>query len=349
MVHLFFRLILFGFGFWLLAATFFSIVRTFVVPRNEKVLLTRLVFKIIRSIFQQILRLSKSFIYWDKVMALYAPISLLALSLIGIGLMFISYWAMFMGLGMSFRSAFVVSGSFLLTLGNSSVHSLLLNLLGFSESILGLVMVALLVSFLPTIYTAFSKREVLVSRLEFRAGSPPSGVEIISRLYRFGERKHLDELWPVWETWFVEVEESHTSLFALTFFRSPKPNRSWVNAAGAILDAAALVISSVEKASTYHTEMCFEAGVSALCSIAEFFDLQEIKMDTKDLEIKISHEQYRLACLKLINQSVPLKLDREQAWVDFKNCRVKYESALLALANLTIAPESLWSHIQAKS
>lgn len=275
-------------------------------------------------------------------MALYAPICLLALCITSIGLIFSSYWIMFTGMGIPWKSACALSGSFLLTLGSASTHSLYLTLFGYSESIVGLIMVALLVSFLPTIYTAFAKREVLVARLEFRAGSPPSGVEIIARLYRLGELHLLDQLWSVWENWFVEVEESHTSLFALAFFRSPKPQRSWVNASGAILDAACLVSSTVDRESNYQTEMCFQAGVSALCSIAEFFNLPGTCGPMNAKSISISHEQYKLACLKLSNQGVPLKRDTAKAWADFKLARSQYDGALLALAALTIAPEATW-------
>ncbi len=334
---------LFGFGFWLLAFTFFSVVRTFVVPRNEKVLLTRIVFGGMRIIFELLLTLSKSFSFWDRVMALYAPVSLLALSITGIGLIFSSYWSMFTGLGIPWKSACALSGSFLLTLGSASTHSIYFNFLGYSESIIGLIMVALLVSFLPTIYTAFSKREVLVARLEFRAGSPPSGVEIVARLYRLGELHLLDQLWSVWENWFVEVEESHTSLFALAFFRSPKPQRSWINAAGAILDAACLVSSTVEREPNYQTDMCFQAGVSALCSIAEFFNRPATCGPGKEKSISVSQEQYKLACLKLSNQGVPMKRDTVKAWADFKQARSQYDGALLSLAALTIAPEASWA------
>jgi hypothetical protein len=339
------RVILFGIGLWLLAFTFSSIVRTFVVPRNEKVWLTRMVFGAIRSLFDLAMSLSKSFLNWDKLMAQFAPMGLLALSTTGIALMYISYWAMFMSLGIGWQDAYRLSGSFLLSSGSASTQSLILNMLGFTETVIGLLMVALLVSFLPTIYSAVSQREVLVARLDFRAGSPPSGVEIIARLYRLGEIQLLNELWSEWENWFVEVEESHTSLFALAFFRSPKPHRSWVNASGAVLDAASLALSTVEREPNFQTEMCFQAGVAALCSISDFFDLPDACLVRQNYVIGVSYEQYKLACLKLSMQGVPLKSDSVRAWEDFKKYRIQYDGALIALATLTIAPETSWSRV----
>ncbi len=344
----------FAAGLWLLGFTFISVVRTFVVPRSEKVLLTRLVFGGMRILFNRIVGFSRSYLFRDQLMALYAPLGLLALTVTGITLMFTAYWAMFIGLGLDGATAWALSGSFLLTLGSASGQSLPCNLLGYTESVIGLIMIALLVSFLPTIYTAFSKREVLVTRLEFRAGSPPSGVEFLARLYRLGEVLHLEAQWPIWENWFVEVEESHTSLFPLALFRSPKPHRSWVNAAGAVLDAAALALSTVDGPPNYHAEMCYLAGVSALGGITGFFDLRAspAAADTTAAEragaglqepISVTEEQYKLACLKLGAQGVPLRRDREQAWQDFRKYRSGYDRSLLALAALTMAPEGTWS------
>src|SRR5205085_8392901 len=115
-----------------------------------------------------------------------------------------------------------------------------------SEATIGLILVALLIAYLPTMYAAFSRREAAVSMLEVRAGSPPSAVEMILRFHRLNRLVYFNTLWTSWEVWFVELEESHTSLAALAFFRSPHPDRSWITAAGTVLDAAALVISTVD-------------------------------------------------------------------------------------------------------
>ena len=112
---------------------------------------------------------------------------------------------------------------------------------------IGLGLVALLISYLPSIYTAFARREQLVGMLESRAGSPPSAVVMLTRYINIGAMANLDdELFKRWETWFIDVEESHTSFPALVFFRS---------SARAILDRrrglcarhAAIVMSTVDR------------------------------------------------------------------------------------------------------
>jgi len=111
------------------------------------------------------------------------------------------------------------------------------NVAAFVEAALGLGLLALLISYLPSIYSAFSRREALVGMLEVRAGLPPSPAELLTRYSRIGFLDKIDEdLFEHWETWFVEVEESHTSQPSLSFFRSPHPQRSWITASGCVLD-----------------------------------------------------------------------------------------------------------------
>src|SRR3712207_273779 len=111
----------------------------------------------------------------------------------------------------SWRQAFILSGSSLLTLGFERVNDLPDITLTFLEAILGLGLVALLISYLPTIYGAFSRREQQVALLESRAGSPPSAVVMLERYHRIRGLDAMDEIWPVWEQWFADVQESHTS------------------------------------------------------------------------------------------------------------------------------------------
>ena len=87
---------------------------------------------------------------------------------------------------------------------------------------------------------AFRAREALVSLLEVRAGDPPSAREMILRYYRIHGLNRLSEEWQQWERWFADIQESHTFLAALVFFRSPDPKHSWVTAAGAVLDTASI-------------------------------------------------------------------------------------------------------------
>ncbi len=286
----------------------------------------------------------RSYTERDRAMALYAPFSLLMLPAVWVGLVIAGYTAIYWALGIEpLQEAFMVSGSSLLTLGFDRAPTLPTSILAFLEAATGLALVALLISYLPTMYSAFSRREVAVTMLEVRAGSPPSAIEMINRYYRIHGLEHFSELWPVWEVWFADIEETHTSLAALTFFRSPQPDRSWITAAGAVLDAASLIRSTVDVPSDPHADLCIRAGYIALRRIADFFQIKyNAQPDTGD-PISITRAEFDEACNRLKEQGVPLKPDRDQAWHDFTGWRVNYDTVLLALARLTMAPEAPWS------
>ncbi len=145
---------------------------------------------------------------------------------------------MFWALGRTVGDAFYVSGSSLLTLGFAPVDTLGERILAFSEATLGLGIVALVITFLPSIYAAFSRRESQVALLETRAGSPPTAIEFLIRYQWLDWLDQMPAFWERWEIWFAGVQESHTSFAALNFFRSPQPDQSWIVAACTVLDAS---------------------------------------------------------------------------------------------------------------
>jgi hypothetical protein len=251
------------------------------------------------------------------------------------------YWSL--GAGTWYES-FKISGSSLLTLGIASNDSTwAVPALEFSEATLGLIMVALLIAYLPTIYSAFAKRESAVSLLEVRAGSPPAATELIERYQRLHGFEHLHGLWEQWELWFAELEESHTSLAALVFFRSPKPQQSWVTSAGAVLDAAALVNAALDVPHDLPAALTIRAGFLALRSIPDFFGITYDSNPKPTDPISVSRAEFDVAWDHMAERGVPLKPDRDAAWRSFSGWRVNYDRVLVALAYITMAPEAPWS------
>ena len=165
-------------------------------------------------------------------MALDAPVALMALAgawALGI---ILAFGAVFWGLGVDpLRDAFVISGSSFTTLGFAPPRDVPTDLAAVTEAVLGLGVVALLISYLPSIYGAFQRRELSVALLATRAGDPPSPVRLLVRDQQINNV--LSEDWYArWGEWFADIEESHTSQGALVFFRSPLAQRSWVTATG---------------------------------------------------------------------------------------------------------------------
>ena len=331
-------------GLAAVVATFWSAMRTFVVPREVHDRLSRSVFLLMGRGFNLVVIRLKTYEARDRVLAAYAPLSLLLLPLAWTTIVISGYAGVYWALGAdTWRTAVTDSGSSMLTLGFSVPRGFPSTIFVFSEAALGLLLVALLIAYLPTIYGAFSRREVAVTMLEVRAGSPPSAIELLLRYSRLKRFDKLTDLWETWETWFAEVEESHTSFLALTFFRSPQPEHSWVTAAGAVLDAASLRIAVLDFPPDPQANLCIRAGYISLNRLASNFGIPLAAVAAPDDPISVGRDEFDEACTRFEVAGVPLIRDRDAAWRAFAGWRVNYDTALLALAALTLAPEAPWS------
>src|SRR5262245_9181323 len=166
-------------GVLLILAVYDSALRTFVLPRGSSNPLTRMVFVGLRWVFDRLASESRTYATRDRVMALYAPISLFVLVFtwmtLVIGGFTLIYYALIRD---TWHDAFELSGSSFFTLGFELPSAGVPGYVAvFAEAATGLAILALLISYLPTIYGAFSRREREVARLATLAGVPPSGVE----------------------------------------------------------------------------------------------------------------------------------------------------------------------------
>jgi hypothetical protein len=337
------NILVFVLGLGVVVLALKSATQTLIVPRATPDRIVGVVFLTVRRLFELRLRWATTYTERDRVMAYYSPVSLLLLLPTWLGLVLVGFMGMFWAVGIRpWRTAFWESGSSLLTLGFAPVSDLPQTGLAFAEATIGLILVAMLIAYLPTMYTTFARREAAVAMLEVRAGAPPSAVELLGRAHRLGRLDQLSDLWATWEVWFADVEESHTSLAALAFFRSPDPDRSWLTAAGAVMDAAALTASAVDVPRDPQAELCIRAGYVALRRIADFFQIPYDADPGPTDSISIIREEFDAVYDELAGQRVPLKPDRDQAWRDFAGGRVNYDTVLLALAHLIMAPYAPW-------
>jgi len=337
--------LLFAAGVVLVLVVLDSALRTFVLPRGVRTPLTRWSFQAVRSVFNVMANMTHSYEGRDRVMALYAPIGLFTLVFVWITIVVGAYTLMFRGLSVdSWARAFELSGSSIFTLGFALPHQGIPGfVLAFSESAVGLGLLALLIAYLPTIYNAFSRRELAVAQLATRAGTPPSAADLLERYHAIGWNDRLPELWAVWEAWFADISETHTSLAVLVFFRSPNPHRSWVTASGAVLDAASLAQSTLAVPWSPQAGLCIRAGYLALREVADFFSIPYDPDPSETDPISIDRSEFDEVYERLGAAGVPVRPDRDRAWRAFSGWRVNYDSVLLALAGLTMAPYAPWS------
>ena len=326
------------------AAVFLSAISTVVVPRGVPVRLTRIVFLTMRRFFGVRSRLVDSYEARDRAMALYAPLSLITLPVVWLALTLVGCTAMFWALGVQpLRAAFVTSGSSLLTLGFSRAPDLPTTVLAFGEAVLGLILLALLITYLPSIYGAFSRREHSVAMVTILAGSPPTPTEMLSRFHEIkGLNQMEEEVWKPWLDWFVDVEESHTSFAGLPFFRSPQPDRSWITAAGVVLDTASVYASTVDAPRNPAAELCIRSGYVCLRRIGDFYGIPYDPSPSPSDPISVSRDEYDTLYDQLAEAGLPMRADREQAWRDFAGWRVNYDTVLTIMAGFVMAPYAPW-------
>jgi hypothetical protein len=335
----------FAVGAVIVSYTAFAAFRTVVLPRAASTMINRVVFIGTRKVFDLLAHERRGYAARDRVLAVYGPLCLVLLPFVWIGLIVTGFTLMMWAFGVEpLRQAFILSGSSVFTLGFAAPETLPVDVLVFLEAFFGLGLVALVISYLPSIYGAFARREQLVGLLEARAGSPPSAVEMLTRYQRVDALAHIDsELFPRWEQWFSDVEESHTSFAALVFFRSPQPERSWIVAAGCVLDTASLLTSTVDRPRTGSTQLCLRTGFFCLRRIADYFGIGYDPDPRPDDAISVTRGEFDAVCVELRAAGVPLKADLDQAWRDFAGWRVNYDAVLVQLAALVYSPPAMWS------
>ncbi len=319
-------------------------VRTFVLPRGAAVPLTRLVSRVSRWCFDLLTRRIDDYKRIDRVLALYGPVTLLlfpAVWLVGSFTGFALLYGAFGDVGT--RAAIRDSGSALFTLGFATPGDLPSTGLVIVEAAAGLALLALLIAYLPTIYGTFSRRELMVSQLSVRAGTPPSAVELIERAYRAEFSDQLDNLFEQWEGWFVELGETHTTFAILNFFRSPHVDRSWITASGAVLDTAGLRLALLDQPWSPRPALCIRAGSVTLREIADYFSIPHDADPAPDDPISIGREEFDELVARLRKSDVPMKADLDEAWRNFRGWRVNYDTVLLTLAGFVSAPPAVWS------
>lgn len=344
LMAIFIKSTVFILGLLLVFQTIASAIQTFVLPRGANDLITNTVFNLVRWFFNIVLKRINNYQTRDRFMALYAPVSILILLPTWLILVSFGYAALYWATGTkNLFEAYTISGSSLLTLGFAKGETVFQTLLTFSEATIGLILVALLIAYLPTMYNAFSAREIAVNLLSVRAGSPPSAPEMLLRFQRIRQLEQIDETWITWEKWFAELEESHTSFAPLVFFRSPSPNQSWVTASEAVLDAAALYLSAVNLPETPEAMLCIRAGYLSLRKIADLYRISyETEPTYPDSPISISRGEFEEVLKRFEEEGLPIKSDIDKAWQDFAGWRVNYDTVIIDLGILTMAPRSAW-------
>lgn len=335
----------FAAGLVIVLATAGSVIRALMVPRA---LLSRLaVFVGRRIVFRTFLFVANRFESYeakDRVLAYAAPMALLVTLLtwlvsftIGYGLML---WPFVPG---DLLTAIRESGSSLLTLGFHTTRQTTVTIVDFAAAMTGLIVIALQIGYLPTLYSAFNRRETVVTMLQSRAGAPAWGPEILWRAKQASLIESLPTLYLEWERWAADVMESHTTYPSLIWLRSPHPLRSWVLGLLAVMDSAALYNALAPRSAPIEARLVLRMGFTCLRNVAGVASIDYDPDPLPDDPIELSYEEYLGGVHHL--EAIGFEMERtpEEAWQHFRGWRVNYESIAYALADRVVAPPGPWS------
>lgn len=287
----------------------------------------------------------------SALLSIFGPFSLLGLFIVwGISLIFafaLMTWSIHSNFKLpeneapSFALDLYVSGTTVTTLGLGDVtpRSPAARLITVIEGGLGLGLVALVISYLPTLYQSFSRRETDVSLLDARAGSPPSATELLYRSANAGRPGGLEVLLASWERWCAEIMESHISYPVLCYFRSQHTNQNWVTAITAILDTCAFCIAGLEHDSRPQARLTFAMARHAVVDITQVFHRKPV------LEVpeRLSREEFQTVCDNLRRAGLRL-CSEDESWNRLEEMRRLYEPYVAALGRhlrMDLAP---WTH-----
>ena len=212
----------------------------------------------------------------------YGPLSLILMLIVWVVVLVLSFALIQWGLSsplnapekdVTFGTYLYMSGTTFVTLGLGDVTPMsgLSRFLVFAEAGFGFGLLALIIGYIPVIYQSFSRREISISLLDARAGSPSSSTELLRRSYRDRKMDELVQFMREWERWCAELLESHLSYPVLTYYRSQHERQSWLAALATILDTCALLIIGFEDISTPTTRLTFAIARHAAVDLAQVY------------------------------------------------------------------------------
>ncbi|HUA42147.1 MAG TPA: hypothetical protein VMA32_11295 [Streptosporangiaceae bacterium] len=327
-----------------------SVIGTLIVPRSVASWLTKRVDELMTSAYVLITKPVRDFHRRDRILATHAAALLLCQIIAWLGFFFIGFglifWPMVHG---GITQAFRLAGPGLFEIGEYGARGGLEEALLDIASLAGIITVTLQIAYLPTLYSAFNRRENEVALLNARGGVPSWGPELLARThYALGSGvstvNTLPDLYANWERWAADVGESHTTYLPLVWFRSPKSLSSWVTSLLAVLDSAALMLAlNPSTAPVVPARLCLRAGFICFGDIARAMGFAVPLEPDPEGEIEISYGDFLEAISRLEEVDFPIERKPEDAWPDFVGWRLNYEQAAYAIARELDVVPAMWS------
>ncbi|HEY1421739.1 MAG TPA: ion channel [Candidatus Dormibacteraeota bacterium] len=332
-------------GLAIVLVVFYDLFQSVVLPRPAvgKIQIARIIirpgWRMWRWVSQRGSRVEKS----EARLAAFAPLALLGLFVVWAIALTVGYGLVILGLGDQFKpaiqdapSAIYVSATTLVPLSYGDVvpEQGFARMMVVAESATGVALAALAITLLFSLYESFRAREEAVISLDALAGAPPSGIHFLETAAARNTRPELRETFDEWRRWSAMVLESHLAYPLLVYFRSSHDNEAWINSFGAVMDAAALVMSTVEDDAEGAARLMFTVGNHLVEDLTWVLRLKAVP------DAIVEKEEYGQAVERL--KKAGYRLKDGDGWTRFVELRARYGSTLNQVAHLLSVPIAEW-------
>lgn len=276
----------------------------------------------------------------DTMLGIYGPFGLLSiLGLLSMGVILCfsgMHWAAFSHLDRDqparwAHDLYFSAATFFSANTTAIPRSGLGELLQVFEAATGYAVLFISIGYLPALFQAFSRRETAVSRLDPRAGSPPSAGTLLERSGERGGWEELDAYLREWETWTAELMETHLSYPILGYFRSQHVNQNWLAALTTIVDACAFAIAYGPEEAIDAAELTFRVGRHALADLAYAFSTRRVRKDPELGRERLSEERLAELCRALEGSGLHVEETPESS-ARLEKLRTGYEPYAIAIS-----------------
>lgn len=281
----------------------------------------------------------------EDLLAVFAPFMLIALFAIWMALLILGFgfvlWGLRAGIAPADRSLGTMlyyAGTSVLTIGYGDVvaRASLPRFFSVAAALAGLSSLSLTTAYLFAIFGSFQQRETFVVSVAARAGTPASGVNLLAIAGYSRTKDDLSALMTDAQRWAAAVMESHLAYPVLAFFRSSHDDQSWVGTLGTLLDAATLLMTTVDGVRDGQARIFYNVGRHAARDLARYFRVGDLEEDAG-----IERAEFEHACERLSAAGYTLN-DRDDSWQQFAGLRSGYASRLNALAAFFEIPPLQW-------
>jgi len=332
-------------GLIVLGLVLWDVFQGVVVPRPTpgRLRIARYVIPPTWRIWRAIVTRTRTGLARDAVLGLYAPGAAVLLLFMWLALVMVGYGLILFGLRGELSpspanpiEAIYFAGSSVLTIGYGDVVPTggLARVVVLAAAASGLGLVALVITFLYSLFGSYQRREIAVVRLSARAKSPPSAITLLETYAKLGMVDELPALFREWEDWIAEVLDTHVSYPLLGYFRSSHDNVSWISALGAVLDAAVLLRTTIRGVPQGEAVITTRVGAHLVEDISNNLHLGGDGSPVDEGQFAEVYERLARAGYEL----EPL----HDAWRAFARVRTSYAGRLAALAEYWATPATEW-------